>query len=278
MRLANNIAAMQSALKLRKSDALTLKSNERLSSGSKINSAKDDPAALSIANKLKNQVNGIEMANRNSLDAVSMIQTAEGSLSTMHNIVNRMRELAVQSANDTNTSDDRQKMQTEIDSLVEEIDAISNKAEFNGIKLLRPVVDKANGETEHILKVQVGQNHLMDMDVGLVRIDSVELGLDNLDYTTRTGASDALGYCDQAISKISEMRAKFGSYVNRLNLTSENLDTFSLNAQTSLSRIMDTDMAKEMTLYTKNNLLVQSATSILAQANQRPQQILQLLN
>lgn len=215
------------------------------------------------------------MANRNTLDGISMIQTAEGALSTMHSIVKRMRELAVQSANDTNSLEEREKIQLEIDSLKEELDSAAGKTEFNGIKLLKPVI---SGDGSNILKVQAGQDSLMEMDIELERVDSTTLGLSGLDYTSRAGSSSALDVCDNAISMLSEIRGKFGAYENRLSMNSSNLGSFAENTQQTLSRIVDTDMAREMVSYSQNSIISQAATSILSQANQRAQQILQLLN
>ncbi|MDR2939169.1 MAG: flagellin [Clostridiales bacterium] len=275
MRIANNISALQSSAKLKKVSSALLNSSARLSSGVSISSSKDGPASLSIANKIKNQLKGIEMANRNTLDGISMIQTAEGALSTMHSIVKRMRELAVQSANDTNSLEEREKIQLEIDSLKEELDSAAGKTEFNGIKLLKPVI---SGDGSNILKVQAGQDSLMEMDIELERVDSTTLGLSGLDYTSRAGSSSALDVCDNAISMLSEIRGKFGAYENRLSMNSSNLGSFAENTQQTLSRIVDTDMAREMVSYSQNSIISQAATSILSQANQRAQQILQLLN
>lgn len=482
MRINNNIMALQTQLSLSKTSSNLSKSSLRLSSGVKINSSVDDSAALSLSNKMKSQIKSLEMASRNSLDGVSLIQTADGALNEVTNIIQRMRELSVQSANGTLTAEDREKIQYEVDGLKAEITSISNKTEFNNIKLLNgeasrmstssnekiattsylsETVDPGilsynivsvgvpakvsstypistgvggnlsiNGETVEIsptdspdeilnkirtccsysnievmvdnanltlvstlagsnqqisissnnpallaslnlpngtsvgsdavidnivfnnengvpdtsfnnsktviidgnhinftssnnriisvdlqltvnpdgvfqlkdgtivsdtgvlggpismnseildyggLILQVGQNKSMELKLQIPKVTCESLGLLYINDKTIAGSTDAIGKCDEALSKVSAIRGKLGAAENRLQFSNKSLDVTIESTQISLGRILDTDMAKEMTNYTKFNVISQAATSILAQANQRPQQILQLL-
>lgn len=482
MRINNNILALQTVISLSKTSNKIQNSVARLNTGKRINSAKDDAAGLTISNKISSYIKSMDMANRNSLDGISLIQTAEAALGEINNILQRMRELAVQAATDTFTSSDREKIQFEVNSLREEITSISFKTEFNNIKLLKgessrmvygdnvdlasivyisdtikdgnlsldidsvgthakittnyPIPSGVNGQlningekidilvsdsSNEILEkirevcnyvgvnvlidgnkihlvtkeagskqkidistnnpalsvslgitngtrygidskvsnvvfldslgnldgdfnnssvvhtdgnrveitssngkkifmdikvnvngdgsfallngelvtdagiipaaitikndildygpivLQVGAGKFMEIEIQLPTVTSESLGVENLNFQTSNGAEHAIIQCDKAISVVSSIRAKLGAYQNRLEYTTRNLDSSVENAQASLSRILDTDMAKEMTYYTQNSVISQAAMSILAQANQRPQQILQLL-
>lgn len=278
MRISTNVVALQSVLRLSSTEKNVLKSSQRINSGLKINSSKDDPAGLSIAKKFDHQISKLERANQNTLDAISLTQTLDGALNSINNVVQRMRELGVQSSNDTLTSEDREVVQREINELIDEIDSISNKTNFNGINLLSCVESNAPS-----LKMQVGENKFMEATMSLKRIGSKELGFKDattgeyLSYEDHTNSNIALEACDEAMKEINNYRAYVGAFENRLQTTITNLDTMTFNTMSSHSRIIDTNLATEMTNYTKLTVISQAATSILAQANQRPQQILQLI-
>jgi len=274
MRINHNIAALNTYRQLTINNTAGSKSLEKLSSGYRINRAGDDAAGLAISEKMRGQIRGLNQAERNAQDAISLIQTAEGALNETHSILQRMRELAVQSASDTNTDDDRGELQKEIEQLLEEIDRISTDTEFNTKKLL-------NGSYETTaLTFQVGANSGQIVDIKLNDMSAttgLSLSTTSVNLETRTGASTAIEKIDTAIIDVSSERAKLGAMQNRLEHTINNLGTTSENLTASESRIRDVDMAKEMMEFTKNSILQQAATAMLAQANSQPQGVLQLL-
>ncbi|GHU53227.1 flagellin [Clostridia bacterium] len=381
MVVANNIPALTAIRNMGRANKAVAKSSNNLSMGYKINSAADDAAGLAIANKLRVQVDGLNTASRNSSDAVALIQTAEGALSEVHSILQRIRELSVQAANDTlahdtdavnpqdpenaDISSDVAKIQMEVDALLEEITAISKKTEYNKIKILSGEVYKYQPGDEdkyqdnpstmvnfiNDLTFQVGPNQHMELDFSIPKFTSRTLGLvgnglyadkstpdaefpdydrvhfdlqsykfmsdykqteegkrdyDNVernnagDPVRRDGTVipvDALGKptnpadetelipvenpitrIDKAIGFVSELRAKLGATQNRLEHTISSLDITSVNTEEARSRIQDTDVAYEMTVYSAKNVIAQAGMAILSQANNRPQSILQLLN
>ncbi|WP_427138357.1 flagellin [Psychrobacillus psychrodurans] len=272
MRINHNIAALNTHRQLTGNNAAASKSIEKLSSGLKINRAGDDAAGLAISEKMRGQIRGLDMAAKNSQDGISLIQTAEGALNETHSILQRMRELAVQAGNDTNTTQDREAMQLEVDELTKEIDRIATTTEFNTQKLL------SGGMSNKVL--QVGANSgqaitftIQDMRAAALGVDAAQLGT----ITGRTGATEAITKIDAAISQVSRERATMGAVQNRLEHTINNLGTSSENLTAAESRIRDVDMAKEMMEFTKNNILTQASQAMLAQANQQPQGVLQLL-
>lgn len=401
MRINHNIAALNTYNKLSANNAATSKSLEKLSSGLKINRAGDNAAGLAISEKMRGQISGLNTASSNASDGISLIQTAEGALSETHSILQRMRELAVQSSNDTNTDTDRGEMQKEIDQLTTEIDRIANTTEFNTQKLLNgtkeglraaangevkmtantsattvalgaglatiqgaaassgsaikdftvtitktadtgttagfsvdsPVqagaslasvtaggaatldlstnlvsgtagtlvitdldkmkvgdsitltfkkADAGNNDVSKAVNMQIGANTGQNMYVGIDDMRADALGLrdtngDAVNIETAGKASAAVTTIDNAIGKVSAQRSQLGAFQNRLEHTINNLGTSSENLSSSESRIRDVDMAKEMMEFTKNNILSQAAQSMLAQANQQPQSVLQLL-
>lgn len=276
MRINHNIAALNTYRQLTINNTAGSKSLEKLSSGYRINRAGDDAAGLAISEKMRGQIRGLNQAERNAQDAISLIQTAEGALNETHSILQRMRELAVQSASDTNTDDDRKELQKEISQLLEEIDRISTDTEFNTMTLL-------NGDYEpqaSALTFQVGANSGQVVSIQLNDMSATTgLGLSTttVNLETRTGATTAIDNIDEAIKQVSSERAKLGAMQNRLEHTINNLGTTAENLTASESRIRDVDMAKEMMEFTKNSILQQAATAMLAQANQQPQGVLQLL-
>lgn len=283
MRIQHNIAALNTHRNLTFNTNQASKNLEKLSSGYKINRAGDDAAGLAISEKMRGQISGLNMASKNANDGISLIQTAEGALNETHSILQRMRELAVQSANDTNTDDDRTKLQSEVDQLTKEINRIASTTEFNTKKLLNGSLDTGKGS----LVFHIGANSGQTMTLHIGSMDALKLGIstkateaasgDSAVITTQADAEAAITTIDTAISAVSVQRSKLGAVQNRLEHTINNLGASSENLTAAESRIRDTDMAAEMMAFTKNNILTQAAQSMLAQANQQPQGVLQLL-
>jgi flagellin len=396
MRINHNIASMNTNRSLGVNRGNTQKSLEKLSSGLRINRAGDDAAGLAISEKMRGQIRGLNKASSNAQDSISLVQTAEGALNETHSILQRMRELAVQSSNDTNTDSDRKELQAEVKQLTSEIDRIGNTTEFNTKKLLDgsakgvkeavdgalainnnsvAVVDltktgvnaatisairtdsnyngavaivriskstafaatdfkvigkdgktftgvvvgsasisfgaaagspltaggslsatkisamavgesltlvfgeakSASSDLDNSIMAQIGANSGQTMFVSIDDMRSEAIGVDTIDISTKWGAATAIETVNNAITQVSSQRSSLGAVQNRLEHTINNLDTSSENLQASESRIRDVDMAKEMTEFTKNNILTQAAQAMLAQANQQPQSVLQLL-
>ena len=279
MRINHNLMAMNTHRQLGVNNNATSKSVEKLSSGLRINRAGDDAAGLSISEKMRGQIRGLEKASRNSQDGISMIQTAEGALNETHAILQRMRELSVQAANDTNVDTDRTAIGEELSELGKEITRIKDNTEFNTQNLL----DGSAGSSGTVT-LQVGANsgQTMDLAFGTSGIDlsSVNSAVGSLgasDVATASAATALISTVNAELESVSAGRSKLGAYQNRLEHTIKNLDNAAENVQAAESRIRDVDMAKEMMDFTKNNILKQASQSMLAQANQQPQGVLQLL-
>lgn len=366
LRVSQNISAITAQNALHRTDSKLSQSLERLSSGLKINHAKDNPAGVAIAKRMNSQIKGLSIAGDNTSDAISIVETAEGAMSEIHAMLQRMNELAVSAANGTKNDEDREMIDAEIKQLKEEITRIAKDTEFNGRPLLdggfdlrgyssdpnvevlyysdevavkdytisgiatstdadgNLVVDsltlltagdnafpvdaqyevdgdvvtiKAANDFEMKLKVKGAPNGAVNLDmtgIGAMRMQigteegqvlemripaiSLELmGIENISIDTVEGANDAITRIEAAINYVSSARSRLGAYQNRLESTSASLDVTHENMTTSYSRIMDVDMAGEMTEYTNQQVLSQAGTSMLAQANERPQQVLQLL-
>jgi flagellin len=381
MRINHNIAALNTYRQLTAGTNAASKSMEKLSSGLRINRAGDDAAGLAISEKMRGQIRGLEMASKNAQDGISLIQTAEGALNETHSILQRMRELAVQASNDTNTDTDRKELQKEVDQLIEEIDRIANTTEFNTKKLLNGDLSGVNTETGSVvfnekssavfsavtfstgastvadasynvrisekigtssfkiewsdqkgntgstvinggaassftvggstlgivvtlttlstlsigeeatitsratvadttdtsLSYQIGANSSQTMRVSIEDMSAAALNVDGIKVDTVQAAEASISAINKAIEDVSAQRAKLGAFQNRLEHTINNLGTSAENLTAAESRIRDVDMAKEMMEFTKNNILSQAAQSMLAQANQQPQGVLQLL-
>ena len=245
------------------------KSSEKLASGYRINRASDDAAGLSISEKMRSTIRGLDKASTNAQDGISLIQTAEGALNETHSILQRMNELATQAANDTNTSTDRTAIQNEIDQLTSEIDRIQSTTQFNTMNLLDGSFSAKN--------LQVGSLSGQKIEIKISNMDAKSLGVSSLKVSKFSTAGAAMSSVQAAIEKVSAQRSKLGALQNRLEHTIANLDTTSENTQASESRIRDTDMAKQMVTYSKNNILAQAGQSMLAQANQSNQGVLSLL-
>ena len=253
----------------------------KLSSGLRINRAGDDAVGLSISEKMRGQIGGLKQAKRNAQDGISLIQTAEGGLNETHSILNRMRDLAVQSANDTNTATDRSEIQKEMNELIDEVDRIADQTQFNTKSLL-------DGTETDGFTFQIGANAEQEVTLEIASMKSEGLSINDLkvegaDKSSTDGimsnakATAAITIIDTAIETVSAERSKLGATQNRLDHTINNLEATAENLTEAESRIRDVDMAAEMMEFTKNNILIQAATSMLAQANQMPQSVLQLL-
>ncbi len=369
MRINYNVSAMVSNNALANNDNLLTKSLQRLSSGLKINNAKDNPAGLAMAKRMNAQIEGVSVASQNASDGVSIIETADGALTEVHDILQRMNELSVKAANGTMTDEDKQIIQSEISQLKEEITRISDTTEFNGQKLLdgtftrKGYTDNLNvkvnayamevqakdyvinnitihkdattkeyvldnisldtntfpkdatatmkdsiisidaGEGFHVeldlssvktdtftsgqvnleldgvgpMRLQVGSNEGQVLEMDIPAVNLVNLGIEKVDVTKDDGAADAIDRITNAINTLSAYRGRLGAYQNRLESTVNSLGITSENMTSAYSRIMDVDMAEEMSQYTTAQVLTQAGTSMLAQANERPSQVLQLL-
>lgn len=247
------------------------KSTEKLSSGYKINRAADDAAGLSISEKMRNQIRGLNKASDNAQDGISLVQTAEGALNEVHSMLQRMSELAVQASNDTNQTVDRTALQSEVAQLQTEITRVANTTQFNKQNILNGDFTKKN--------IQVGANsgELIDIDITDVKktvSDALAVGTK---VDSFTAAQTAIDNIQKSITALSTQRSTLGAIQNRLEHTTANLDNISENTQAAESRIRDTDMAEEMVTYSKNNILQQAGQSMLAQANQANQGVLSLL-
>ncbi|AWM22450.1 flagellin Hag [Bacillus subtilis] len=278
MRINHNIAALNTLNRLSSNNSASSKNMEKLSSGLRINRAGDDAAGLAISEKMRGQIRGLEMASKNSQDGISLIQTAEGALTETHAILQRMRELTVQAGNTgTQQTEDLGAIKDEMDALIEEVDGISNRTQFNGKQLLDGT--ETNGFT-----FQIGANAGQQLNVKIDSMAAKDLGSDTVKLNTldvtkfdTTSFDDQLKGIDAAINQVSTQRAKLGAVQNRLEHTINNLSASGENLTAAESRIRDVDMAKEMSEFTKNNILSQASQAMLAQANQQPQNVLQLL-
>ncbi len=365
MRINYNVSAMISNNALSNSDDLLSKSLQRLSSGLKINSAKDNPAGMAMAKRMNAQIEGISVASQNASDGVSIIETADGALSEIQSMIHRMSELSVKASNGVLADEDRQIIQDEVAQLKEEITRISENTEFNSQKLLNGEFDlksytsdtavkvdyvsdqvsvqkymidsitvtEVNGELQATvaagegfperyvvgeikdnmfsitaeggfemkidvskmtvgqtyqavevdvtgigaMRLQIGSNEGQVLGVRIPEVSLENLGLENIDVSTAEGAEDALSRMEDANAYISSVRSRLGAYQNRLESSINSLDITSENMTAAYSRIMDVDMAEEMTNYTTYQVMAQAGTSMLAQANERPSQVLQLL-
>jgi flagellin len=270
MFINTNVSAINANRNLSYNNTQLSKVAEKLSSGYRINRAADDAAGLAISEKLRYQINGYNQALRNAQDGISMIQTAEGALTEVHSILQRLNTLATQAANGTLQDEDRDQIQLEVDQLVQELSNITGKTKFNGITLL-------NGTTSSVT-FQVGWENgttiTADLGSGLT---NANLGITNLDISSQSAAQAALTKIQSAITKVSNQRATLGAVQNRLEHTINNVGVNAENLSASESRIRDADIAQEMTEFTKNQILVQAGTAMLAQANAIPQNVLRLL-
>ena len=357
MRINTNVPALRSIHSANFAEKQMGQLSRRLSSGMKISSAKDGPAGMSISTKLRFQVDGTKMASQNTMNGISVLQTADAGLAEMHSILQRMRELAVQASNDTLEDDDRQKIQIEIAQLKEEIDSIAEKTDYNRINLLNghsglrgssqdadvlglsdnikpgdykftlslngsgggiitgtsdlfnnprvlsvngdrvTIVDDSNRQmvieipgaasggnfpvdlnvVDNRLVFHTGANKDINVEVSIGEVSAKSLGIDLVNLDTREGSAEAIKVLDFAVSRVSEVRSKIGAYQNRFEMINQSLETADLTIQTTLSKVFDTDMAYDIAELTRQRIVNQGALSVLGQANQRPQSVLQLI-
>jgi flagellin len=285
MIINHNLSAMYANRNLGINNLGVDKNMEKLSSGMRINRAGDDASGLAVSEKMRSQIRGLNQASRNASDGISFIQTSEGYLQETQDILQRIRELAVQSANGIYTAEDRMQIQVEISQLVDEIDRIASHAQFNGMNLLTGRFARETGENAvtgsmwlHIganmdqrERVFIGTMTAKGLGVRNIASDEI-LSLANIDNANRS-----IGVLDAALKAVSKQRADLGAYQNRLEHAVKGIDIGAENLQAAESRIRDTDMANEMVEYTKNRILIQASSAMLAQANQKPQSVLQLL-
>ncbi len=285
MYVQHNLSAIFAHRQLTITNGSLDKSLEKLSSGYRINHAADDAAGLAISEKLRTQVSGLEQAARNTMDGISLIQTAEGGLEELHLILQRMRTLAIEAANDTLTTSDRELLQVEVDQLLEEIDRMQTTVVFNTRRLLTGAYSTGIGS----IQLHVGANAGQVLGLHIGSMSTTGMGIDGLMWkddtgavigtgmTTRTGAESAIAILSTAINMVSSNRADLGAKQNRLEHTYNFINTATENMQASESRIRDTDMASELTKFTKTQILLQAGTAMLSQANLKTQSVLQLL-
>ena len=273
LRIQNNVEAFNAHRQLTGTAAKAAKAMEKLSSGYRINRAADDAAGLAISEKMRGQISGLSQAQRNAQDGVSLVQTAEGALTEVHSMLQRVRDLKVQYTNGTLDADDKAAVVAEVKQLAKEVTDIGGKTEFNGIKLL-----DGTGGTSGTVTFQVGANQGETIDVVTKDVLGAS-GTVAVDGVSDTGSWEAvtLDNIDTAINNVSTIRAEFGAVQNRLEHRLNNLATYQENLVASESRIRDVDMAAEMVNFTKLQILQQAGTSMLAQANQAPQNVLSLL-
>ena len=273
MRINHNIAALNTYRQLTTNTTNTNKALEKLSSGLRINKAGDDAAGLSISEKMRAQIRGLDQAARNAQDGISLIQTAEGALQEVHAILQRMRELAVQAANDTNADEDRDALQDEVTELAAELQRIMENTTFN----TKEVLDGTIGTVNIHVGADEGQVMELDFSTDGINLSTVVTDMEGVDIGASGDYDAAITSIQAAIETVSAGRSLLGAYQNRLEHTINNLTNASENLTASESRIRDVDMAREMMEFTKNTILTQAAQAMLAQANQQPQSVLQLL-
>jgi len=271
MVVQHNLRAMNSNRQLGLTTAAQSKSTEKLSSGYRVNRAADDAAGLAISEKMRRQVKGLTQASRNAQDGISAVQTAEGALNEVHDMLQRMNQLAVQASNDTNMSTDRSYIKKEMDALVDEIDRVRSTTTFNEQSLLD---GSFTGK-----KLQVGSEKGQSITISIGNMNAATLGVakDNVKVSDFTEANSAISNIKAALETVSKQRSDLGALQNRLEHTINNLDNVVENTTAAESQIRDTDMATEMVAYSNNNILAQAGTSMLAQSNQSNQGVLSLL-
>jgi flagellin len=285
MIINHNLSAMFADRSLKVTQNYLDKNMEKLSSGLRINRAGDDASGLAVSEKMRSQIRGLNMASFNAQNGISFIQTTEGYLQETQDIMQRIRELAVQSSNGIYTAEDRMYIQVEVSALIDEVDRIASHAQFNGMNMLTGRFGRQSGENVVTASMwfHIGANMDQREQVFIGTMTAKGLGVRNVgDETILTlaepdSANRAIGTLDEALKKISKQRADLGAYQNRLEHAVRGLDIGAENLQASESRIRDTNMANEMVTYTKNQILNQAGTAMLAQANQRGQTVLQLL-
>jgi flagellin len=264
------MTAMNANRQLGVTTSAQAKGTEKLSSGYKINRAADDAAGLTISEKMRSQIRGLTQASSNAQDGISAVQTAEGALNEVEDMLQRMNELAVKAKNQTNTTEDTKAIQQEINALTSEINRVQSSTQFNNQNLL-------TGEFSAGRNLQVGANSANTIKIEIKKMSASNIGVGNLSVTSEAGAGSAIDSIKNAIASVSKQRSDLGAVQNRLEHTIKNLDNVVENTTAAESAIRDTDMASAMVEYSKNNILSQAGQSMLAQANQSNQGVLSLL-
>ncbi|MDR2759778.1 MAG: flagellin [Spirochaetaceae bacterium] len=285
MIINHNLSAMFADRSLKVTQTFLDKNMEKLSSGLRINRAGDDASGLAVSEKMRSQIRGLNMASFNAQNGISFIQTSEGYLQETQDIMQRIRELAVQSSNGIYTAEDRMYIQVEVSALIDEVDRIASHAQFNGMNMLTGRFSRQIGENvvTASMWLHIGANMDQREQVFIGTMTAKGLGVRNvgdesiLSLSEPDSANRAIGTLDEALKRISKQRADLGAYQNRLEHAVRGLDIGAENLQASESRIRDTNMANEMVSFTKNQILNQAGTAMLAQANQKGQTVLQLL-
>lgn len=275
--IASNVSALRAQNATNKANMGLSTAMERLSSGKRINSAKDDAAGLAIATKMTSEIRGLSAAMRNANDGISVTQVAEGALGEVNNILQRMRELAVQSSSGTVSDNDREGIQAEVAQLIDQVANIASRTSFNGISLMSGSATLAGGGTGAQISIQTGTNANETVDVEILSVNTSSLGIASLDFSNQSDAEAALATLDTAIQDISSGRATLGGIQNRLEATVNTLTSTVTNLTDARSRIEDADFSTESTAMAKNQILSQASTAMLAQANQSQQGVLSLL-
>ena len=282
MVVQHNLTAMNTQRQLNITTGTQSKVTEQLSSGYKINRAADDAAGLTISEKMRSQIRGLTQASANAEDGVSAVQTAEGALAEVHDMLQRMNELAVKSANGTNTSADRIAIQKEVNALVSEINRVSQSSQFNTLNLLdgtftgKTLQVGAANKTEQTIKISITAMNATGLGISTLKDPSLDK-TSTATLATQAGAKSAISLITKAIAKVSSQRSSLGAIQNRLEHTIKNLDNIVENTTAAESAIRDTDMASAMVKYSTQNILAQAGQSMLAQANQSTQGVLSLL-
>lgn len=283
MQIQNNIASVNSSRNQKIIKGKLDKSLEKLSSGFRINRAGDDAAGLAISELMRSQIRGLDQAMRNVNDGVSMTNTGEGALTEIHSMLQRMKTLAVQSANGTYSSVARENIESERLQLLDEIDRISQTTDFDGIPLFKEYPGDTvpawfePPEKEGDITLQIGHSEAETLDVERYYMGSKELLLKNMDFTTVNNANQAVDTIEDAIEAVADVRASFGASLNHLEHTNSNLGVTKENMTVAESRIRDTDMAEQITAYTTENIILQSSNSMMVHANSLPDLVIQLL-
>ena len=285
MIINHNMSAIFADRQLKVNNDTLDKSMEKLSSGMRIVRAGDDASGLAVSEKMRSQISGLRQASTNAANGISFIQTTEGYLQESQDILQRLRELSVQSANGIYTDEDRMQIQVEVSALVSEVDRIASHAQFNGMNMLtgRFARSTGNNVVTASMWLQIGANMDQRTRVFIGTMSAEALGVRNvsskaiISLSTPDGANRSIGQIDTALRTINKQRADLGAYQNRLEYAVKGLDIGAENMQSAESRIRDADMASEMVDYTRNSILVQSATAMLAQANAKTRSVLQLL-
>jgi len=283
MIINHNLSAMYANRQLGSVQNEVTRSIQKLSSGQRINSAADDASGLAVSEKLRSQIRGLNQADRNIQNGVSFIQTSEGYLQETQDILHRIRELAVQSANGVYSAEDRMQIQVEVSQLVDEVNRIASHAQFNGMNILTGAFAR-NSAVGKTMQFQVGANMDQSVQIYVGTMTAQALGLKDaqglagtISLSNAEGANNAIGNVDVALRRVSKQRADLGAYQNRFEMASKGIQVASENMQASESGIRDVDMASEMVNYTKNTILAQAGNAMLAQANTKTNSVMQLL-